>query len=271
MSSHHIYSGICEKCATNYQTSSSWGSKRFCSRVCANSRDRPQELRDRVGTTLTSKYATNLLPRRVPHNKGVTKHLPNNCVVCGKLTKPYRVTCSRICFSELTRQNALKQEKHGGGHKGRYKGIPCDSTYELAFLIWNLDHSVSITRCENIYPYSYKGKMSSYKPDFVIEGQEIEIKGFMSERAQAKLDQNPHVFVVDKVEIQSFIKYVKYTYKVKDLRDLYDVKGHQISCNHCNSMFTQGYKTQMYCCVSCSASARHIIKKLFRGPGFEPG
>jgi hypothetical protein len=274
MSSTNIYQHTCEKCASNYETSSTWGSRRFCSRSCANSRSRPQELRDRIGTTLTGRKSK---PESIL--KGLeTKKLRNqlkpktHCIVCQEeLTKSWKKTCSRECWIESKRAYALKQEKHGGGHKGRYKGIPCDSTYELAYLIWNLDHGIDITRACVIYSYSYKGKISSYIPDFVVEGQEVEIKGFMSARAQAKLEQNPQVFVVDKVAIQPFIRYVKQTYRVKDLRDMYDSKDHQITCNHCTRLFTPGHKTQLYCSVSCASSNRHAMKRWARGPRFERG
>lgn len=222
MSSSNIYSHTCEKCETNFTRSSTWGSTRFCTKACANSRARPQELRDRVGNTLKSRYASNELQRKTPPNKGQSKLPKIECPICGSLCKPKRKTCSRPCRVILSSQNALKQEKHGGGHKGRYKGTPCDSTYELAFLIWHLDHGIDIKRCESVYPYTYKDKMSSYKPDFVVEGQEIEIKGYMCNRAQAKLDQNPHVFVVDKVAIQPYLNYVKEVYQIKHVKDLYD-------------------------------------------------
>lgn len=222
MSSSNIYSLICEKCSKLYEKSNVWNSTRFCSKSCANSRHRSQELKDKVSSTLKGKPTG-----RPAHNKGRSKIVPNTCLMCATICKPYKKTCSYTCWVESKRKYALQQEKHGGGHKGRYNRIQCDSTYELAFLIWNLDHGINIARCNSVYPYTYEGKTSSYKPDFVVEGQEVEIKGFMSKRAQAKLDQNPHIFVIDKIDIQPFIKYVKSTYCVKDLRDLYDCKIQQ--------------------------------------------
>jgi len=223
MSSTNIYSHKCEKCQQSYSISAEWGSKRFCSRACANSRARPQELRERVGAKLKGRKSQ---PESIQKGLG-TKRLrgslpqPHPCLMCGRLIhKSNKRTCSRECWIESKRSYALQQESHGGCHKGRYKGIPCDSTYELAFLIWNLDHGIDIARCNNTYPYTYKDKVCSYKPDFVVEGQVVEIKGWMTPRSQAKLEQNPHVYLVDQHDIQPFIQYVKATYKVKDLRDL---------------------------------------------------
>jgi hypothetical protein len=84
----------------------------------------------------------------------------------------------------------------------------------------------------------------------------VEIKGFMSDRAQAKLDQNPHVLVVDKVLIKPFICYVKQVYGIRDLRDLYDVKSHQKDCSHCGKLFSPKYKSQRFCSNMCSRHSR---------------
>lgn len=274
MSSSNIYQRTCEKCATNYETSSDWGSKRFCSRACANSRTKTQAQKDLARQQMLGRQLGPESIQKGIATKRARGHLSelHPCIVCSSLVfKSGKRTCSRTCWIESKRSYALKQDKHGGGHKGKYKGVPCDSTYELAFLVWNLDHGVDIKRCDAVYSYTYKDKTSAYKPDFVVEGQEVEIKGFMSARAQAKLDQNPHIFVVDKTDIQPFIKYVKQTYRVKDIRDLYDNNDHQIACANCTKLFTPGYKSQLHCSVSCSITARHKLKRLAGGPGLEPG
>lgn len=274
MSSTSIYQRTCEKCQQSYSTSAGWGSKRFCSRACANSRIKSQAQKELARQQMLGRKLGPESIQKGIATKRARGHLskPHPCIVCSSLIfKSGKRTCSRSCWIESKRSYALKQEKHGGGHKGRYKGIPCDSTYELAFLIWNLDNGVDIARCNSTYQYTYKGKNSQYRHDFVVSGQDVEIKGFMSARAQSKLEQNPHVFVVDKVAIKPFILYVKQTYRVKDLRDLYYSKHHQIPCNHCTHLFTPGYKTQLYCGGSCAAYAKHQLKRLAGGPGLEPG
>lgn len=78
-----------------------------------------------------------------------------------------------------------KISKNGGGYrkgsgrgkKGYYKGIYCDSTYELAYLIYCLDHNIDIKRCNEVFEYEYDGKIHKYYPDFVVNGEIIEIKG----------------------------------------------------------------------------------------------
>jgi hypothetical protein len=203
---------------------------KFCSHKCSAiitniSKIRTEEQKSKIRNTLTgTKYSEERLSKiRAIRLSNATKKY-KICRVCQKSTSSTRrFTCSYECFLINTTNNALKQEKHGGGHKGRYKGIPCDSTYELCFLIYNLDHNIKIIRSTNIYSYEYKGKIRKYIPDFIInDSDEIEVKGFMSKRSIAKLTQNSHIKVVDKISIQPYIKYVKDHYSVKDVRVLYD-------------------------------------------------
>jgi hypothetical protein len=115
-----------------------------------------------------------------------------------------------------------------------------------------------------VYDYQYQGKLCKYKPDFVVAGVEIEVKGFMSKRAQAKCSQNPHVFVVDKSMIKGYVDYVKQAYRVRDLRDLYETKTHQKECIRCKTIYTPGYSSQKYCSHMCSTTRpkdpAHIAK-----------
>jgi hypothetical protein len=218
-----IYS-ICPKCGNSFDPYSKHGAKKFCSRKCANARIHSQEVKDKIRSKLKGRPSHNKgLPSPNRGKKfGSKKAIIKICPICSKSFSAARVTCSRICFKQRATENALKQEKHGGGHKGKYKGFHCDSTYELAFVIWHLDHNIEIARSTSVYDYTYKNKKHKYRPDFVVEGVEIEIKGFMSKRAQAKKDQCPNVMVVDKIDIQVYIKYVRETYKVRDLRKLYE-------------------------------------------------
>jgi len=254
----HIYS-LCPKCGKNFDPYSKYGPKKFCSRHCANSRGpRTEETKAKIRLALAGRKS----PTKSRPSRSKKEQISKTCPICNTIFhNRARVTCSRECFKIRATQNALQQEKHGGGHKGIYKGIKCDSTYELAFVIWNLDHNVSITRCESVYDYVYKGRIYKYKPDFVVEGAEIEIKGFMSKRARAKLDQNPHIFVIDKTMMQSYLKYVKTTYKVRDLRDKYEIQDHQKTCEYCQKTYTAGFKKQKYCSNSCAINHRVAKRK----------
>jgi predicted nucleic acid-binding Zn ribbon protein len=250
----------CPKCSTPHTRNGA-----FCSISCANSRGpRTEDFKQKVRKKLCGAIRSEDTIQKIKQSRRKSDpswgiYTPNYCIVCNtQISNQKRKTCSNICRNESIRRSALKQERHGGGHKGRYKGISCDSTYELAFLVWHLDHNIPIERSNNVYQYIYNGNNRFYIPDFVVNGQEIEIKGFMSNRAKAKLDQNPQVLLIDRHGIVPFINYVKSTYKIKDLRQLYDgVDYYNTSCNYCNQMFIKKYKHQRFCNRSCAAFSRH--------------
>lgn len=224
MSSKTIYK-TCPICNTEFNAYSKWTKdKTYCSKSCANkSRGaRSEETKNKIRNKLLGvKQSSVRIERRKELNK--SKRPITYCMICGQPKQhKTKVTCSRDCFKTLATINALKQEKHGGGHKGIFKGYRCDSTYELAFLIWHLDNNIKIERSQNVYDYCYKDKISKYIPDFIVDNVEYEIKGFMCNRAKAKLSQNPHIKVIDRNEIQPYIKYVKSRYGVKNIQDLYE-------------------------------------------------
>lgn len=65
----------------------------------------------------------------------------------------------------------------GIGKSGWYNGIWCDSTWELAFLIWCQEQGKCIERNTERFTYVFDGKEHKYLPDFIVDGELIEIKG----------------------------------------------------------------------------------------------
>lgn len=142
----------------------------------------------------------------------------------------------KIYMTEETKQkisNKLKQNPNGGGirpHSGRgksgkYKGFYCASTYELVYIIYNLDHNIIFDRCTLSYPYIYKNKIHKYYPDFIVEdGSLVEIKGYMTEIVNIKLSAvtDRHIKLLLKKDLQYAFDYVKNNYNYKQLADLYD-------------------------------------------------
>lgn len=110
----------------------------------------------------------------------------------------------------------------GRGKKGWYKGIFCDSSWELAVLIYCLDHGISIERCTEKRPYEYDGKIHYYHPDFIIDGKIYEVKGAKTKQWEAKISQNPDVIVIDDSNIAPYLDYCTDTYG--NYLDLYEVK-----------------------------------------------
>ena len=57
-------------------------------------------------------------------------------------------------------------------------------------------HSISIKRNLEKFPYEFEGKTYMYLPDFIVEDEFVEIKGYMTERNKAKLAYFPYVIQV---------------------------------------------------------------------------
>jgi len=122
-------------------------------------------------------------------------------------------------------------KKHGGyrigsgrGKKGWYKGFFCDSSWELAFIIYCLDHNISIERNKEKRSYIFEGKRKSYIPDFIVNGNLVEIKGYKTKQWKCKIDANPDVKVYYEKDLKDIFHYVELTYG-KDFIKLYENIG----------------------------------------------
>jgi hypothetical protein len=104
---------------------------------------------------------------------------------------------------------------------GWYKDVYCDSSWELAFILFCNDHGTDITRCTERRHYVFKEKHHHYYPDFVVNGKTVEIKGWVSDKWKAKLAANPDIVVLYAKEMRPILKYVKNMYG-NDFTRLYD-------------------------------------------------
>ena len=123
-----------------------------------------------------------------------------------------------------TRCGGLRKNS-GRGKKGWYKGIYCRSTYELVYVIYNLDNNIKFEPCKRIYEYSYKGEKHKYYPDFELDnGTIIEIKGYSNEQTKAKINsvKDRPIKVLYKDDLDYAFKYVYENYNYNKLEDLYD-------------------------------------------------
>ena len=110
----------------------------------------------------------------------------------------------------------------GRGKKGRYKGYWCDSSWELAWVIYNIEHQIKFKRNTKGFKYNFKGKEHKYYPDFKIGDTFFEIKGYVTEQSISKIDGfKSKIEVIDKNKIKPFLKYVIEKYG-KDFINLYD-------------------------------------------------
>lgn len=200
--------------------------KRFCSRSCANGHKHTDECNKKISNTLKMKSSWYKDGR-----SSIRKH----CKSCGSpLSKTNGSGLCRACVnkSKEYREKLSKGTKgkcgglkHGSGRgkKGWYKGFFCDSSWELAYVIYNLEHEIKFTRNTEKFEYIWKDETHYYIPDFILEdGSYVEIKGYRTTQVEEKTRQfKKQLEVIDKHKIKAYIDYVECKYG-KDFIRLYE-------------------------------------------------
>lgn len=93
-------------------------------------------------------------------------------------------------LSKETKDKIVRSFKKSRGlRSGEYKGYYFDRSYELAWIIWNLEHNIEFKRCNKSFEYfdTKLQKKRRYYPDFeLMDGTIVEIKGYVSQNALDK-------------------------------------------------------------------------------------
>ena len=115
----------------------------------------------------------------------------------------------------------------GRGKSGWYKGIWCDSTWELAWVIYHLDNKIEFKRYEGFFEYYYENECKRYYPDFELkDGTIIEIKGYFTKKDYEKIkvvkNSCKKIQVFEKKDMKDIFNFVIEKYKVKELSTLYE-------------------------------------------------
>ncbi len=247
----------CPKCNKEFNSWSSWGLKKFCSRSCANSRGpRTEDFKLKVSKQLTGRK------REVPNaTKGrhYVERLTKKCLCCGTefftTIKEDRKYCSNKCRKQ---QSGGYREGSGRAKTGYYKGIYCGSTYELCWVIYNIDHNVSFTRFDSCL----EKNGLKYYPDFLLaDGKTIiEIKGYEKQDAVDKKTALAESFgytviVLRKEQLEKEFSYVAEKYS-SDYKTLYDgyKPTYEYSCCNCDTKFYRDKKLKtdiVFCSRAC--------------------
>ena len=192
----------CEKCGK--VMTEKFHSGRFCSYSCANSHKHSEETKDKIRQSV--KKTNKKKETKETLAKNYYKN-PNKCIICGKILDykhRYNKTCSKECLHIRLSQNANNRIQTGSitiggvtstsgnhGKQGNYKGIHCDSTYELAYVIYMLDHGYDIKRYIGSFDYlDNDGKLRKYYPDFIVNDTIVEIKGWWNNNVDIKAASN---------------------------------------------------------------------------------
>lgn len=118
----------------------------------------------------------------------------------------------------------------GTTKRGIYQGFVCDSRWELAFVIYCLDHDIPLSRYSGSgYDYVYENEVHTYYPDFVINDTIIEVKGYCPESVFNKIGavNDMPVVLLKYNELLPVFSYIRTRYHkdvTKDIEDMYEVR-----------------------------------------------
>lgn len=157
--------------------------------------------------------AEEFLQNNLDWHKGFTiiNHGPN----LGIASTPEKEAERKRKISETMKKNPLAGGRRigsGRGKQGWYKGIYCDSSWELAFLVYYLDHNKNIKRCEERREYIFNNEKHTYIPDFITDDGIIEIKGYKTQQWKSKIEQNPDIKVLYEDDIKPYLDYATSLY-----------------------------------------------------------
>ena len=257
----------CKKCGLMFSVLGKNKIREHCSRICSNSRSWTEE--DKKKKSISAKSSLKL-KEAIEKNK--VQKVEKKCK-CGNIffIVPSRLKqqfCSKECSN-------LYKKRKGGGYRensgrskfGYYKGIYCGSTYELCWVIYNLDHNIPFKRFQG---YLTNGELKYY-PDFLLDDNFIiEIKGFEDkEKVLAKCllakEKGYQIQVLYKNDLKKHFKYVKETYHTNKYHTLYDDFKPKFNylCSFCKKEFNRdkiAKSKDTLCSKSCSMKFNRLKK-----------
>lgn len=230
--------------------------KYYCSRSCANIRFFTSETKQKI--KIKNKG-------QVPWNKEKEEEkIYKMCPVCKeefrvRQSESKKIYCTKKCYLEDNkcefRKNGLGGIRKGSGRgkSGWYKGFWSDSSWELAWIIFNIDHDIVFERNKSGFVYIFNNKQYKFYPDFILNDKYYEIKGYMDEKNLSKLEQfKEKLIILNKKEIEPYLKYVIEKYG-KNYIELYEGNPHKIKNNKC--LICGKECKNLYCSRFCSGIA----------------
>ena len=224
--------------------------KYYCSRSCANSR---------IFTDETKQKISDKNKNQIPWNKSDKKI--KICPVCKKefeicLSESKKIYCSNICY--LNDKNCSFRKKPSGGIRigsgrgkcGWYKNFWADSSWELAWIIYNIDHNIIFERNHKGFEYYFNGKKYNFYQKFIVNEKFYEIKGYIDNKNKSKIKQfSDELIIIDKIGIKPYIEYVIKKYG-KNYIEMYEENPYKIKNKKC--LICGNECVNMYCSRYCS-------------------
>ena len=261
---------VCPKCGKSFTINRRKTNKKFCSRKCSNSHVVTHTHKEKVSRSIMSYLESNNIVPRHLRNYNLT------CTICSKQFQSKnknKRTCSPQCATKLRVKTGRENNsyyKFGGdrpnhchSRAGYYKGIFCGSTYELVWVIYNLDNHVNFYRCKDRFMYKYNNLDHFYCPDFILEdGTYIEIKGSWTDQVEVKtnsvLKKGLNIKVLYRKDLENCFNYVKNKFGIHDkLYRLYDnYQPHKIKCKVCGIIFYSDNPKRKVCSYKCAGKSK---------------
>lgn len=219
-----------------------FGSGRFCSRSCANSRKLAEEQRAERRANLMNNPNLKLFRKsseideeeaerynqirrlgklKIKNNYELN---PRKCIICGS-TIDYQhrnnKTCCKECRNRLNLLNNADRNFYNS-KKGKFDGILFDSTYELAFYIYCKDNNIQCIRnTEVCFPYIYEDKTHYYYPDFYIPqiNTYIELKGRKKDideiKIRSAIEHGAQIKLLKEDDLHEVFNFIKNKYNLQ--------------------------------------------------------
>ena len=157
---------------------------------------------------------------RAAWNKGLTKETDERVKKLGESIRQCHINFPER-FTGFTNSSRKSKYKYG-----TYNGFYCDSSWELAFILWNIDNNIYFKRnTKDYFIYTVNNKSHKFYPDFIIDTNTyVEIKGGYDIHALDKIGQFPkdkNLVVLDNISIKPYLDYCIDKYG-KEFYTLYD-------------------------------------------------
>lgn len=260
----------CPKCGSEFDARAKWGERKFCSRKCSNSRTWTDADKQKKSQSFWASDQT------------IKADWETRTCACGNTFEARKWDTKKLCSRDCVNKYGPKvggtggyREGSGRSRSGYFRGIYCGSTYELCWVIYNLDHGIEFKRFEGVI----ESENLKYIPDFLIGNRIIEIKGYEhAPKVQAKKQlaesKGYKVDILYREDLQYCFNYVKQQYDTTKFYELYDnyKPKYQYTCANCDKLFeTDAKRKRSVACCSRQCAAKYNRKMLPSSSGKDPG
>jgi hypothetical protein len=177
----------------------------------------------------------------------------NGCYLDISREKDRREKISNTC--KANKKSGGIRHGSGRGKKGTYKGYWCDSSYELAWVIYQIEHNIKFKRNTEKFIYFYNNLERKFIPDFIIDNTYYEIKGYEDVKLKYKIKYFPYdLKVLYGSDLEYIFNYVVEKYG-RNYISLYEDKIYK-SCKLCNGYIHKSNSGGL--CMNCIKNNKKV-------------